>query len=121
MSREALLNISIKVMENFADTYLKTWSSYGPYTLNEKTEEYMDFKDCYGTLISFSRPRLEEWTADDGYGRALVALIKDPGMHGSAMWVYTSKELAQLVTYKLADCTGEPTELGKEVYQALFK
>ena len=120
MSKEALKLVSIKVMENCANEYLKTWSAYGPYTLVEKSEENIIYKNNVGTSVSFGNPHLEEWSLFDGPGKALAALVKDPGMHNSAMWVYSSNLLAQLVTYNLSDCCGNPTTLGKEVCKALF-
>ena len=120
MSKEALKLVSIKVMENQVIEYFKTWVSYGPYTIVEKSEERIIFKDNDGRSVSFDRPHLEDWSPFDGPGKALAALVKDPGMHNSAMWVYSSNLLAQLVTYNPSDCCGNPTTLGKEVCKALF-
>ena len=120
MSKEALKTVSIKVMENCASEYIKTWVSY-EYTIVEKSEEYIILKNNEGTSISFARPHLEDWSLLDGPGKALAALIEDPGMHKSAMWVYSSNLLGQLVTHKLSDCCGNPTSLGEEVCKALFK
>ena len=121
MSKETLKTVSIKVMENWANEYLKTWPSYGPYTIVLKTEENIILKNNVGTFVSFARPFLEDWSIYDGPGKALAALIEDPGMHKSAMWVYSSELLGQLVNYKLSDCCGNPTSIGKEVYKALFE
>ena len=120
MSKEALKLVSIKVMENWVIEYFKYWVSYGPYTIVEKSEEHIIFKDKDGRSVSFDNPHLEDWSLFDGPGKALAALVKDPGMHNSAMWVYSSAHLAQLVTYNLSDCCGFPTTLGKEVCKALF-
>ena len=121
MSKEALKLVSIKVMENCANEYLKTWSAYGPYTLVEKSEEQIIFKNNVGTHVSFASLHLEDWSIFEGPGKALAALVEDPGMHKSAMWVYGSKLLAQLVTHKLSDCCGNPTALGEEVCKFLFE
>ena len=121
MSKEALKLVSIKVMENCANEYIKTWSAYAPYTLVEKSEEYILYKNKVGTSVSFARLHLEDWSLFDGPGKALAALVEDPGMHKSAMWVYSSGHLGQLVTHKLSDCCGNPTSLGEEVCKALFK
>ena len=121
MCKEALKLVSIKVMENWAIEYRKTWVSYGPYTIVEKSEENIILKNKVGTSVSFDRPHLEDWSLFDGPGKALAALIEDPGMHKSAMWVYLSEHFPQLVTYELSDCCGNPTSLGKEVYKALFE
>ena len=120
MSKDALKHISIKVMENCANEYLKTWSAYGPFTLIEKSEEHILFKNNVGISVSFARPHLEDWSLFDGPGKALADLVEDPGMHKSAMWVYGSELLAQLVTLKLSDCCGNPTTLGKEVCKFLY-
>ena len=120
MSKESLKLVSIKVMENCAEEYLKTWSAYGPYTLIKNSEEDILYKNKVGTPVSFARPHLEDWSIHDGPGKALAALVEDPGMHKSAMWVYSSGLLGQLVTYKLSDCCGNPSALGEEVYKALF-
>lgn len=121
MSKEALKTVSIKVMENLAKEYIKIWVAYGPHTIVEKSEENIILKNNEGTSISFARPHLEDWSLLDGPGKALAALIEDPGMHNLAMWVYSSNLLGQLVTHKLSDCCGNPTSLGEEVCKALFK
>ena len=121
MSKEVLKQVSIKVMENCANEYINTWSAYGPYTLVEKSEEYIILKDNAGTSISFARLHIENWSLLEGPGKALAALVEDPGMHKSAMWVYSSGLLGQLVTYKLSDCCGNPTALGEEVCKFLFE
>ena len=120
MSKESLKKISVEVMNNMAENYLKIWSCYGPFTLNEKTDENISYKDSSGVLVSFSRPyHIENWTENEGYGKALKYLINDPGMHNKAMWVFGTKELAGLITYRLSDCSGNPTDLGKKVYEAM--
>ena len=121
MCKETLKQVSIKVMENCANEYLKTWSAYGPYTLVEKSEEHIIYKNNVATPVSFARPHIEDWSILEGPGKALAALVEDPGMHNSAMWVYGSKLLAQLVNYKLSDCCGNPTSIGKEVCKFLFE
>ena len=121
MSKEALKIVSIKVMENWAIEYTKIWVAYGSYTIVEKSEENIMLKNKIGRSVSFDRPHLEDWSLLDGPGKALAALVEDPGMHNSAMWVYSSNLLAQLVTYNLSDCCGNPTSLGEEVCKALFK
>ena len=120
MSKEALKTVSIKVMENWANEYIKIWVAYEPYTLVLKSEENIILKNKDETYVSFARPHLEDWSLFDGPGKALAALVEDPGMHNSAMWVYSSGHLGQLVNYKLSDCCGNPTSIGKEVYKALF-
>jgi hypothetical protein len=121
MSKEALKLVSIKVMANWAIEYLKTWVAYCPYTIVEKSEEKIVLENKVGRTVSFDRPHLEDWSIIDGPGKALVALVEDPGMHNSAMWVYSSGHLCQLVTYNLSNCCGNPTALGKEVCKALFE
>jgi hypothetical protein len=121
MSKEALKLVSIKVMENWAKEYLKIWVAYGPFTIVEKSVEKITLKNKDGRTVSFDNPHLEDWTLFDGPGKALAALVKDPGMHNSAMWVYSSGHLCQLVTYNLSDCCGNPTALGEEVCKALSK
>jgi hypothetical protein len=121
MSKEALKLVSIKVMENWAKEYLKIWVAYGPFTIVEKSEEKITLKNKDGRTSSFDNPHLEDWSTFDGPGKALAALVKDPGMHNSAMWVYSSGHLGQLVNYKLSDCSGNPTALGEEVCKALSK
>ena len=121
MSTEALKTVSIKVMEKWAKEYIKIWVAYGPFTIVEKSEEKITLKNKDGKIVSFDNPHLEDWTIFDGPGKALVALIKDPGMHNSAMWVYSSGHLCQLVTHNLSDCCGNPTSLGEEVCKALFE
>jgi len=120
MSKEALKTISIKVMENRANDYIKTWVAYGPFTIVEKSEEKIVLKNKDGKSKFFDRPHLEDWSLFDGPGKALAALVEDSGMHNSAMWVYSSGHLGKLVTYNLSDCCGNPTSLGKEVCKALF-
>ena len=121
MSKEALKLVSIKVMENWAKEYIKIWVAYGPFFIIEKSEEKIVLKNEVGRTESFDRPHLEDWSLFDGTGKALAALVKDPGMHNSAMWVHSSGHLCQLVTYNLSDCCGNPTALGKEVYKALLE
>ena len=121
MNKEALKTVSIKVMENCADEYIKIWSAYGSCTIVLKTKENIIFKDKNETYISFDRPHFEDWSLFDGPGKALAALVEDPGMHKSAMWVYSSGLLGPLVAHKLSDCSGNPTALGKEVCKALFE
>jgi hypothetical protein len=121
MSTEALKTVSIKVMEKWAKEYIKIWVAYGPFTIVEKSEEKITLKNKDGRTVSFDNPHLEDWTLFDGPGKALAALVEDPGMHKSAMWVYGSKLLGQLVTHKLSDCCGNPTTLGEEVCKALFE
>ena len=118
MSKEALKLVSIKVMENWAKEHIKIWVAYET-TIVEKSEEKITLKNEDGRTISFDNPHLEDWSLFDGPGKALAALVKDPGMHNSAMWVYSSGHLCQLVTYNLSDCCGNPTALGEEVCKAL--
>ena len=120
MSKEALKSVSIKVMENLAKEYIKIWVAYGPHTILEKSKEKIVLKNKDGRLVSFVRLHLEDWSLFDGPGKALAVLVEDPGMHNSAMRVYSSKHLGQLVNYKLSDCCGNPTSIGKDVYKALF-
>ena len=42
-------------------------------------------------------------------------------MHGSAMWLYGKRELSKLCEMMLCDFEGEPTELGKKVYNAIIE
>jgi hypothetical protein len=120
MSEEALKLVSIKVMENLAKEHIKIWVAYET-TIVEKSEEKITLKNEDGRTISSDNPHLEDWSLFDGPGKALAALVKDPGMHNSAMWVYSSGHLCQLVTYNLSDCCGNPTALGEEVCKALSK
>lgn len=120
MSKESLKEISIEIMNTMAENYLRIWSSYGPYTFIDKSDEYIKYKDSSGALVAFFRPdNIENWTENEGEGKALKFLINDPGMHNKAMWVFGTKELAKLVTYYLSDCSGNPTDLGKKVYEAM--
>ena len=120
MSKEALKAVSIKVMENWAREYLKIWVAYGPFFIIEKSEEKIVLKNEVGKSVSFDNPHLENWSLFDGPGKALAALVEDPGMHKLAMWVYSSGYLGQLISYNLSDCCGNPTAIGKEVCKALF-
>ena len=121
MSKEALKLVSIKVMENWAKEYIKIWVAYGPFFIIEKSEEKIVLKNEVGRSVSFDNPHLEDWSLFDGPGKALASLVEYPGMHKSAMWVYSSEYFCQLVTYNLSDCCGNPTTLGKEVCKALFE
>ena len=119
MSKEALKKISIDVMNAMAENYLNVWHSYGPFSLQEQTDDYLDFKDSSGVLISFPRPLIEKWTLADGPGKTLNTIINEPGMKSKPTWLYGNKEISELVSLQLSDRSGYPTELGKRVYEAL--
>lgn len=116
-----LEQVSIEVMNAMVEEYKRRWCRYAPFTLASRSSEGICLYNCDNNMVCFSRPKLEDWNISEGLGKALKAIVKDPGMHGSAMWLYGKPELSELSEMMLCDFEGEPTELGKKVYNAIME
>ena len=118
MNIEALKSISVEVMKAQVKEHMRKWNCFSPI-IQKETDEIVELKESVDANVKFCRPHLEDWTPAEGLGRALCRLVKDPGMHGSAMDLYGSNELCKLEELRLSNFCGEPTELGKAVAAAL--
>lgn len=119
MNKEELKKISVDVMDAQVAEYIRKWSCFGPFKTLSKTDEKIVIEDNIKAVIDFPRPHLEDLTKDEGLGKAICLLVKDPGMHGLAMDLYGTKDIPDLEDLRLADFCGNPSDLGKAVAKAL--
>lgn len=116
---EALKQLSIDVMKAQVSEYIRKWHCFGPYKTLSESDEKIVIEDNIKAVIDFPRPHLEELTKDEGLGKAICLLVKDPGMHGLAMDLYGTKDIPDLEELRLADFCGNPSDLGKRLAAAL--
>ncbi len=118
---ENLQQVSTEVLSAMVEECKRKWSCYAPLSLECAENGSVCVYGCNGGKIEcFNKPNFQDWDVNDGLGKALKALVKDPGMHESAR-LYGKRELSELCEMTLCDFEGVPTELGKKVYNAIME